>query len=452
MAQTIEDCGSYSRLLISGFPELLGCHRLNPDRYPFLLESVSHGSSQSRFDILFAFPGETLRLNALSEPDFLSQLDQTWASQPCATDSSLGDLPFRGGWFLYLGYELLGQIESKLSRIPVAQHYPVAQATRISAAVIRDHLKKQCWLVAENDALDTIQKMHSDLASLGRNRAQQRPVTTQIEEDPEADFLAAVRKALNYCYEGDIFQANLSRRWSAQLDPSTTYIDVYEQLRQSNPAPFSGLAKVGDASICSSSPERLIKCQGDRLDMRPIAGTRPRGETSARDSGHSTELLQHPKERAEHLMLLDLIRNDLGRVCDYGTVEVDEQMILESYATVHHIVSNVTGRKRPGVTPGDIIRAVFPGGTITGCPKVRCMEIIAELEQTPRGAYTGSMGYLNRNGDLDLNILIRTLVIQGRQLEFRAGAGIVADSIPKNELLETRHKARGLLRAIGVDA
>jgi anthranilate synthase component 1 len=199
----------------------------------------------------------------------------------------------------------------------------------------------------------------------------------------------------------------------------------------------------------SSSPERLVRVRGDVIDTRPIAGTRPRGEGTAADSALSRELLAHPKERAEHVMLIDLERNDLGRVCRPGSVRVDELMVLESYAHVHHIVSNVRGELIAGATPGAVIRALFPGGTITGCPKVRCMEIIAELEGCARGAYTGSMGYLNRDGDMDLNILIRTIEQHGDRVELRAGAGIVADSAPEHELAETRAKARGLLLALG---
>jgi anthranilate synthase component 1 len=187
------------------------------------------------------------------------------------------------------------------------------------------------------------------------------------------------------------------------------------------------------------------------ISTRPIAGTRRRGEDDAADEDLSSELFAHPKERAEHVMLIDLERNDLGRVCKAGTVEVNEMMVLESYTHVHHIVSNVRGELRDDVTPGQAIAAVFPGGTITGCPKVRCMQIIDELELAPRGAYTGSFGYLNRDGSLDLNILIRTMVKQGNEVTFRAGAGIVADSEPQAELDETRAKAEGMLRALQHD-
>jgi anthranilate synthase component 1 len=201
-------------------------------------------------------------------------------------------------------------------------------------------------------------------------------------------------------------------------------------------------------AVISSSPERLVESRDGWVTTRPIAGTRPRGADRALDDQLARELHAHPKERAEHVMLIDLERNDLGRICEAGTVHVDEFMAIESYAHVHHIVSNVRGKLRPEVTPGEVLAAVFPGGTITGCPKVRCMEIIAELEQVARGAYTGSLGYLNLDGSMDMNILIRSLQLRGTELTLRAGAGIVADSIPERELEETRAKARGVLRAL----
>jgi anthranilate synthase component 1 len=198
----------------------------------------------------------------------------------------------------------------------------------------------------------------------------------------------------------------------------------------------------------SSSPERLVEIRDGAVSTRPIAGTRPRSDDRDLDDSLSAELFAHPKERAEHIMLIDLERNDLGRICVPGSVEVNEMMVLESYAHVHHIVSNVRGQLRKDITPGDTIRAVFPGGTITGCPKVRCMQIIHELERGPRGAYTGSFGYLNRDGSLDLNILIRTMVMQGNSVSLCAGSGIVADSEPQAELAETRAKAKGMIRAL----
>ena len=268
-----------------------------------------------------------------------------------------------------------------------------------------------------------------------------------IEEEAAEIFLNAVVSAKEFIASGDIYQANLSRGWTARIDD----VDpnrIYETLCRTNPGPFAGLFYWDGISVVSSSPERLLRIRDGMMSTRPIAGTRPRSDDASLDAQLLQELIADPKERAEHVMLIDLERNDLGRVCDAGTVVVDEMMIVESYAHVHHIVSNVQGRMRENVTPGEAIRAVFPGGTITGCPKVRCMEIIGALEDGPRGAYTGSFGYLNRDGSLDLNILIRTIVIRDNEVTLRAGSGIVADSEPMAELQETRAKAKGLLRAI----
>jgi anthranilate synthase component 1 len=240
----------------------------------------------------------------------------------------------------------------------------------------------------------------------------------------------------------------LSRQWRGRAQGVIDPVDLYRRLRSANPSPFAALLRYGAFSILSSSPERLLELRGGRAATRPIAGTRPRGATPAEDDALVGALLANEKERAEHVMLIDLERNDLGRVCEGGSVAVDEYMSVESYAHVHHIVSNVSGTLRAAATPVDAIRALFPGGTITGCPKIRCMQIIAELEGCGRGAYTGSIGYLSRNGDCDLNILIRTIAIHGSELCFRTGAGIVADSDPAQELAETRAKALGLLRAL----
>ena len=269
-----------------------------------------------------------------------------------------------------------------------------------------------------------------------------------IDEAPATEFITAVKRAKEHIAAGDIYQANLSREWHARVSSADCSERVYTALCAANPGPFAGIAHWRGTTIISSSPERLLEVRNGVASTRPIAGTRPRGHSDVSDGALSAELFAHPKERAEHVMLIDLERNDLGRVCKPGTVEVDEMMVLESYAHVHHIVSNVRGELLPGTTPGQAIAAVFPGGTITGCPKVRCMEIISDLEQAPRGAYTGSFGYLNRDGSLDLNILIRTIVRRGNDVWFRAGAGIVADSDAQAELAETRAKAAGLLRAV----
>ncbi|HET7844009.1 MAG TPA: chorismate-binding protein, partial [Xanthomonadales bacterium] len=266
------------------------------------------------------------------------------------------------------------------------------------------------------------------------------------EDDPQA-FLDGVARVHEYLRAGDVFQVNLSRGWRAELPARTAPASVYAALRAANPAPFAGLLQQPGWAVLSSSPERLVSVAGSDVQTRPIAGTRPR-LVGHDDASNIRELVAHPKERAEHVMLIDLERNDLGRVCVPGTVRVDELMTVESYAHVHHIVSNVRGTLRADATPVDVLRAVFPGGTITGCPKVRCMEIIAELERTGRGPYTGALGYLNRDGDMDMNILIRTLWLDGDVARLRAGSGIVADSHAPRELDETRAKARGLLRAL----
>jgi anthranilate synthase component 1 len=432
---------------VDHFPDLLDLHAHNPQRYPCLLESVAHGTSQARYDILFAFPGERITLDTL-EPgsDFLAQLDQSWQQH---TRQGLKDthLPFRGGWFVYLGYELAGQIEPSLQLPTTATHLPVAFALRIPAAVIRDHATGRCWLVSEADHAH-LDNMRADIAAVMQQApAVSAPVALQLDEEAAPRYLKAVERIKRYIVDGDVFQVNLSREWSGKQEHHDD-IALYDSLRRNNPAPFAGLVRLDDFAIISSSPERLVCVRGQHVETRPIAGTRPRGAARDSDDANSRELLAHPKERAEHIMLIDLERNDLGRVCQPGSIDVNELMVLESYAHVHHIVSNVRGELRDGISPGDVIRAVFPGGTITGCPKVRCMEIIAELEQTPRGAYTGSMGYLNHDGDMDLNILIRTITREASTIKLRAGAGIVADSVAERELDETRAKARGMLLAL----
>ncbi|MCF6211175.1 MAG: aminodeoxychorismate synthase component I [Gammaproteobacteria bacterium] len=426
-------------------PDLLDLHEAHPTRYPFLLESVAQGGT-ARYDILFALPAETL--SSASGGDFLTLLDATWR-QASSADASDMEIPFHGGWFLYLGYELAAQVEPRL-RLPAANDgLPVAFATRVPAAVIRDHRRDGLVLVAEQP--EQLVQLKADLASLPARSAGEAaaPLPLSLHETPPEPYLSGVQRCKDYIVEGDVFQVNLSRLWHGALGADIRPADIYRRLRRHNPAPFAGLALHGDSAIISSSPERLVRVRGDCVDTRPIAGTRPRNIGAQEDRALQDELLTHPKERAEHIMLIDLERNDLGRICIPGTVKVDELMVLESYAHVHHIVSNVCGRLRPGTTPGEVIRAVFPGGTITGCPKVRCMEILSELEGEGRGAYTGSMGYLNHDGSLDLNILIRTIVQHGQALSLRAGGGIVADSVPECELEETRAKARGLLLALG---
>jgi len=442
---------------LPGQPALLDLHRLDPVRYPVLLESVAHGTSHGRWDMLMVSTGVELVLAANGvthdgrgaplEGRFLDLLDARWRALrlPCEEPR----WPFRGGWALLLGYELGMQVEPVLRLPPAPGGLPVALALRCPAAVLRDRASGETVAVAERGQEGLLERIATDVQAareLPAPPAWQPP--SAIEEDDPGAFTDGVARILEYLAAGDVFQVNLSRAWRARFAAPPHPASVYARLREASPAPFSGLFTCAGGAVASASPERLVSVRGDVVETRPIAGTRPRlaGDDDAR---RIREMTGDPKERAEHVMLVDLERNDLGRVCAPGSVEVDELMTVESYAQVHHIVSNVRGLLREGATPGEVIAAVFPGGTITGCPKVRCMQIIAELEGSGRGAYTGAMGWLNRDGDMDLNILIRSAALEGGLLRFRTGAGIVADSQPGRELAETRAKARGMLLALG---
>lgn len=431
------------RQAISADPSaLLSLHAAFPDRYPALFESSAAGNARTRFDILFAHPQAQLTTTG-----FLPALDRWFERERTPVVAS--DLPFIGGWLVYLGYELAGEIEPRV-KLSMPAVGPIAAAIRIPAAIVHERNSGQSWLVAEPGFEHLLPTMAEDLRLAPELKAPSTAlVVGAVIEDEPTQFLHSVERALEYIVAGDIYQANLSRAWRAQLNAGVKPQHLYQRLRETNPAPFSAIVQLDGMTVVSSSPERLVSVRDGWASTRPIAGTRPRGQTAASDLDLARELHAHPKERAEHVMLIDLERNDLGRICEAGTVSVDELMTIESYAHVHHIVSNVRGRLRLTATPGEVLAAVFPGGTITGCPKVRCMEIIAELEGTARGPYTGSLGYLNRDGTMDFNILIRTLQVAGDQLSLRAGAGIVADSNPERELAETRAKARGVLRALG---
>jgi anthranilate synthase component I len=437
--------------------DLLRLHELAPQRYPFLLESVAGHPQSGRWDILFGAPGEALtgRGATLSGPgsiaaddNFFEALDRWVASEPHM--SAPDGLPFAGGWFLLLGYEAARWSEPSL-RLPDSPHaLPDALAVRCRAGVVRDREQHCLHLVCEDDAR-MLDLMRRDLESLSQVSSDEAVTDAEPQEAPPQRYIAAVERILDYLRAGDAFQVNLSRPWDAAIDAVVTPSLLYRRLRSANPAPFAGLARWRDAAVLSSSPERLLQIADGIAQTRPIAGTRRRGRDAEEDRALRATLIENLKERAEHVMLIDLERNDLGRVCMPGSVEVSELMQVESYAHVHHIVSNVRGRLRPGVGPGRALAAVFPGGTITGCPKVRAMQIIAELEGEGRGPYTGSMGYLSRDGRLDSNILIRSLVWEPGRVRLRAGAGIVADSQPQAELQETRAKARGLLLALTRD-
>lgn len=456
-----ETATGYRYLTLHGTHDLFRLQQYRPQRYPYFLESAARGKN-GRYDLLFAFPGKQLILHGGGRLEidrqhtpgrFLDILRQKIETDHVSSqhNGSL-PLPFAGGWFVYLGYELVKEIEPTLAGLPEDHALPRAVATRIPAVIGVDHQTGTTSLITDpvSDP-ELIDKLYRDLTDSRKQEVQKKTFNMQVIEDDPANYLNGIVRVQKYIREGDVFQVNLSRGWRTKLEDGISPHMLYDRLRHSNPAPFAGLALIDkNKAIISSSPERLVRTLGNKVFTRPIAGTHPRGRDARQDRVQSQALLRHPKEQAEHIMLIDLERNDLGRVCIPGTVKAEELMTLESYTHVHHIVSEVTGTLRSGINPVDVICAVFPGGTITGCPKVRCMEIIQELEHVARGAYTGSMGYINLDGSMDLNILIRTLVYDGDAITLRAGAGIVADSVPERELDETRAKAEGLLRALGV--
>ena len=438
---------------LDAIPDLLATQAAHREYFPYLLQS----SGDSGFDILMGAPRESrLWWRAKDAAAVWAALQALPLKPLAAPDGGLSaaapgdELPFRGGWFVYLGYEMLHALEPSVMPWPATgADQPLAAITRIPLAVVVNRGRQQAWLVAEDDAGVELAQAEQRLCPSG-TLPQVLQLADLAEENPAA-FLAGVATIRDYIRAGDVFQVNLSRAWVATLRQDSCAADVYAALRAANPGPFNALADFGSVQIISSSPERLLQVRHGRCETRPIAGTHPRSPDAAEDAALKARLLASSKERAEHIMLIDLERNDLGRVCRPGSVRVAELMTVESYAFVHHIESVVGGDLRSGVTAAQVLQALFPGGTITGCPKVRTMQIIRELESGPRGAYTGSLGYMNVDGSMDFNILIRSFAKQGRQLCFRAGAGIVADSLPERELQETRAKARGLLRALGVE-
>ena len=433
--------------------DLSGIAAALPEHYPFLLDGAANGPL-SEYSLLLRTSGEQLCAqgdgHVIGPGDsggFLNRLND-WYQKEKTNSSGSGEWPFNGGWFLYLGYELAAEIEPVVN-FPASQDgFPVAFASRCPAAIYsRVDQPGVLHLVAENEAL--LSEMRKELDCFQPVVEQECAQLTDLKVDQPLSFKKAIELIHEYILDGDVFQVNLSRGWDGEFGERPDTGALYRSLRKNNPAPFAGMVCWNDFVLMSSSPERLVKLRDGEAQSRPIAGTRPRGSNHDADQALSRELLEHPKERAEHIMLIDLERNDLGRVCQPGSMVVDELMVVESYEHVHHIVSNVRGRLRNGMTPVDVIRAVFPGGTITGCPKVRCMEIIAELERKPRSFYTGSFGYMGLDGSMDLNILIRSMLLHDKHISFRTGAGIVSDSDPDCEVAETEDKARGLLRALG---
>jgi len=406
--------------------------------------------------------------------DVLSQLYDELHRLPTARLP--GFPPLSGGAIGYLSYEARHAFERLPQRLVPDSPLPIAQFALYDTLIACDHLAERTFVLTcmtpGGDPATTWEEAVARLEALVDRLTQtahyaqhpRMPHETQVRETtdeepwpvpraasvaPSSDaerFRWMVKRALRYIRAGDIYQANLALRWTIET-PADPW-DAYQRLQQINPSPYACYAALGDAAIVSCSPELLLRVRGRTVATRPIAGTRPRGATPEQDLAQSIELILSDKERAEHLMLVDLERNDLGRVCRYGSVAVEELMALEEYSHVIHIVSHIRGELHPTCDWTDAIQAVFPGGTITGCPKIRAMQIIDALEPTARGLYTGSLGWISYAGDMDLNILIRTMLVVGQRAYVAAGAGIVADSQPEREYAEVRAKAQALFEAL----
>ena len=368
---------------------------------------------------------------------------------------------FWGGWVGVLGYELAELFEKLPARKESDFGIPDLYMFQVDKLVVYDHKKELLKFTVSKDGsgdystlVEEIQHFWKRMEKFLKQSTNAIPRTNGNPNNgyslqsnmSREEYVACVQQAKNYIEEGDIYQANLSQRFETSYpgDP----FDLFLRLRSVNPSPFSGYIKLKDFAIVSSSPERLVKVENSRVETRPIAGTRPRSNDPEIDKSLSAELLLNEKERAEHLMLVDLERNDLGRICKTGSVHVSDLMLLEQYSHVSHIVSNIKGELNPQVSVKDILRAVFPGGTITGCPKVRCMEIIGELESESRGPYCGSFGYIGFSRYMDLNIIIRSILLKNGKACFNVGAGIVADSCPEKEYLETLDKAEAMIQVL----
>ncbi len=355
-------------------------------------------------------------------------------------------LPFTGGYLGWLGYDLAWEIE----RLPQFNNdplpFPVAYWYEPEAFAVLDHQEQMLWLAASDD--DQLKTLETRL----KTPVLESPVRSVTEISPPTFLTSSkayqgmVKRAKEYIEAGDIFQTNLSLRFQAETQRDSW--QIYQALQRINPSPFASYWRTPWGAMMSCSPERLVQRKGNLCQTRPIAGTRPRGRNSEQDQKLAAELCANLKEQAEHIMLVDLERNDLGRVCEWGSVVVDELLTIERYSHVMHLVSNVQGVMKAGTSSVDLIQALFPGGTITGCPKVRCLEIIEELEPFRRSLFYGSCGYLDQRGDLDLNILIRTLLCADGMVWGQVGAGIVADSDPQREWEESLSKGKAQVSAI----
>ncbi len=445
-----------------------------PSEYAFLLESVEMEEKIGRYSFLGLSPRTTFRVTGREveittdgaveklEGDPIRLLND-WVSR-YKPEPVAGLPPFQCGLVGYFGYDTIRWFEDIPSTKPNPLELPDCFLMVADRLIVFDHVKHTVSVVVSmfveegddpealyetaRERIDWIMRRMGEIV-LVPQQLKQAPGTPGIQPDSNTssdEFEQMVLKAKEYIHKGDIFQVVLSQRFSTgiQGDP----FNVFRALRRVNPSPYMFYLKLGDLKVAGSSPEVLVRAQNGVAVTRPLAGTRPRGATAEEDRALETELLADPKERAEHVMLVDLGRNDLGRICRYGSVHVTEQMAVERYSHVMHIVSNVEGELAPGTAALDVLGACFPAGTVSGAPKVRAMEIIDELEKETRGIYAGAVGYIDFSGNLDFCIAIRTIVIKGQTAYLQAGAGIVADSDPKSEYRETINKSRALLRAI----
>ncbi len=443
----------------------------NQEPYAFLLESVEGGEKVARYSFLGSNPHMVLRCrsgavwieeNGVSRREELPPLQAMRRHAGRYVPVKVDDLPpFSGGAVGFMGYGAIRWFEKIPDSHPDDVGIDDAVLAFFSTLVAFDHARQEMVLVSNvftggraegleeeyQRALDRIDELEARLSDVveppqspGGERGKTRSNTKR------EDFEAAVERAKEYIAAGDVFQVVLSQR--LELDVTAHPFQVYRALRAVNPSPYMFYLKLGETTILGASPEMLVRCTGRRVDYRPIAGTRPRGATDVEDALLGEELRTDEKETAEHVMLVDLGRNDLGRVCDYGSVEVSELMTIERYSHVMHIVSGIKGRLRSGADRFDALAACFPAGTVTGAPKLRAMQIIDELEPTRRGPYAGTVFYVDYSGNLDSCITIRTLVMKGGKAYLQVGAGIVADSEPGREYIETINKARAVIRAI----
>jgi len=441
--------------------------------YSYLFESVQGGEKWGRYSFIGLPCREVVRIHGQRVQRFNEGhvQEEITVADPLAwieefskrfSVPPLAELPrFNGGLVGYFGYDTIRYIEPKLANThkPDPLNLPDILLMVSEEIVAFDNLRGKLYLIVhadpqQHDAYNQAQARIDQLIGM-LDRSTPRHVTSKRITVSETDFVSgftqqgfetAVAKIKEYITAGDVMQVVLSQRLSIPF--AARPIDLYRALRSVNPSPYMFYMDLADFHIAGSSPEILVRVEGNEVTVRPIAGTRPRGKTPSDDLALEQELLADPKEIAEHLMLIDLGRNDVGRIAEVGSVRVTDKMIIERYSHVMHIVSNVTGTIKPGMSAMDVLRATFPAGTVSGAPKIRAMEIIDELEPVKRGVYAGAVGYLGWSGNMDTAIAIRTAVIKDKQLHIQAGAGIVYDSVPRNEWDETMNKGRAVFHAV----